>query len=122
MMDPARRLVADLYAEQKAVHATWAACVWLIACFFLFVSDGGVRSVLTPKGLRLFIPGTLLATLVLGAFGYLLQQIVVGSLMPIIRLVPSPSIPTVVRRIGAVLFIIDTLVGFFVARLAYNAW
>jgi len=122
MTDPARLLIADLYAEQKRAHASWAACVWFIACIFLFLSDGGLRSFLTLKALLLFIPGTFLAALPLGAFGYVLQRIVVGGLMPIIRMVPSPAIPTVVRRIGAVLFIVDTFVGFLVARLAYHAW
>jgi hypothetical protein len=103
----------------KEAHAKWACMVWIASGLYLFLSTAGA-SLLSWPALAFFVPGLFFAALTVGVGGYMAQRALAAGLVATgiggQSGVPGPATTAVVSLLGLVLFIMETAVGYHVAK------
>jgi hypothetical protein len=109
----------EFYDKQKETCGGWATYLWIGAGLYLFLNDGGARSLVSFRALVFFPVGMYAAAVVLGSLGYGLQRL---TAKVFVRVFPKPThvAVAIVRGFGWVLFVLDTAVGFLAAWTVYN--
>jgi hypothetical protein len=80
--------LGKFYDKQKEIHGRWATYVWIGSGLYLFLSDEGLRSLVSFRALVFFPVGMFVAAVVLGYFGYGLQRLTAKVFM---RVFPVPT-------------------------------
>jgi hypothetical protein len=109
----------EFYDKQKETHARWAILVWIGSGLYLFLSDGGLRSLISFRALVFFPVGMYIAAVVLGSLSYGLQRLSGKAFMRVFPK-PTPLAVSIISGFGWVLLALDTTIGFNVASLVYN--
>jgi len=112
--------MSDAYEEQKASSGGLATWVFIFSALYLFISNGGVRSLISLKALAFLIVGMVSAALLIGIPTYLLQR-AIGKILVKTTYDPfSPKLADRIKCIGIVLMLMQIAVTFFVTKLAYE--
>ncbi len=111
---PEDPLVEDFSEREKEAHGRWTTIAWIGSGIYLFATTDGARF-LSWQAAAFFIVGMFVAAVVFGLAAYLLQRGVAKVLVRIVT-APSASFATTVRAIGVALFVVETVIVFFVAR------
>ena len=109
----------DPYEKQKEAYAQWACFVWIGSGIYLFLATPGV-SLFSLRAAGFLLVGMFAASLTLGLAGYGLQRGIAWVLVKAIRGFPSRTVAGLIGALGWVLFLVETVIGFQVARWTFH--
>lgn len=102
----------------RSTSARMAIMVWIASGIYLFATSPTVGFI-SWQALVFFVPGILVASLVMGLGSYLLTAGIQRVAVPMIA--RAPAVAPVIGMIGLLIFVGDFVIGFLAARAAFKA-
>lgn len=110
--------VTAFYDKAKADHGGFATYTWIGSGLYLFLADGGLRSLFTLKSIAFFVIGMFVAAIIFGGIAYLLRRTLARGFSRLLS--PSPATVVLLTILGFVLTAVDVVLVYVSARLVYG--
>jgi hypothetical protein len=106
-----------MHIRQGRAHRSFCALVWIISGLYVFLQKEGPDGLLTWRAVAFFLPGTLVAALLLGSFGAWAHRALVQALLVTLR-PPGGTAMALIRVAGVAVLVSEATAAYSVAAWA----
>ena len=108
--------------EQKNNAGKVGTFLFLIIALYIFISDKGVASLFSIKGVLFLTVGMFVSAIVIGMLGYFLNKIISKTLVKIFKNPFSKEAIKITQIISLIVFVIEIMVTFLLTQFTYDSF